>query len=617
MATQSMRLADRIKESTVDVMNGEIFSENDGIALVDGIRQDAEVTIMNVDISSERDDAIDVSNEIRDTATLNIAGGTLNAGKNGIELALVAGDVNIGAEDKTTTINADQDGIASEGLWLGPYENGSVDITNVDVNAGDNGVNLNNVNTTSITDSTITAGERGVSVFDGGNTEITGNVIEDVGADGVNVAYTRTVDVSANEITNTYDDGIQVIGGNTANITDNIITDAGSNTDNPGELADSNLADGINVFVFESADIINNTIENSKDDGIEVIGRGSFSREEEGIFPTQILIDQNDIDVSGDNGIAIVSSGKFSEILGDVVNSEITNNTVDNSGNNGLVAQGSGHQQVVLVGNEFTDNPTGARFESGAIDLTGETNTFTVTPEFEAPEGFDFVTGVQFDIAKPEDPASLTIVDETLGTTVFDGYGSRPVGEAFYVRFEDGAILDELGNVIEIDGESANFDGVIPSTVPGFLFNSPQLLDIEARLFDADDAPVNGRGQIFENLGAPLSPEDFLQERGFGQFGTSGLDVTVLGLPAIDGAGLNNIQPAAGEGAEGTSGDDLASIEPAAGGEDASCWGDAIDAASAGAPVTYSFGTAFGEVLNDLTSEQSLNDATTCSSTFQ
>ena len=311
------------------------------------------------------------------------------------------------------------------------------------------------------------------------------------------------------------------------------------------------------------------------------------------------------VDCANETSVSLIGPGEeYDPYFPGVINSDILDNTVTNSGNNGLHIDGYGHGEVVLEGNTFIDNPTGARFESGEIDLTGRTNTFIVNSDFEAPEGFDFVTGMQFELAGEISPTILTIKDETLGTTTFDGYGSRSVGNAFYVRFEDGAILDENGNVIVIDGTFANWDGLVPNS-QGNILSFAQLSAIEDRLFDADDPALNGRGQIFVGTVPDLNFEDFLQERGFGQFGTSGLDITVTGLPALSGNGLNNIQPAAGEGEEG---EDLASIEPAAGGEDAACWGDAIDAASTGAPVNYSFGGTF---------EESLNDASTCSSTFQ
>ena len=276
-----------------------------------------------------------------------------------------------------------------------------------------------------------------------------------------------------------------------------------------------------------------------------------------------------------------------------VFNSVLINNGVENSGTNGIHAKGYGHGDVVLEGNTLVDNPVGARFESGAIDLTNleNPNTIIVNPDYELPEGYEFVTGLQFELAGTAETVasanSLTIVDETLGATAFTGFINRPVEEAFYVRFEDGAILDELGNVIVINGEQVNFDGFIPANNQDALGNIPAvaLNAIEDRLFDADDPLLDGRGQIF--IGTPATAgldnvEDFFQQ--FSQFapGFGGFNLTLLGLPPTSPpvGGFNNIQTFAGPGA-------LNDINPAAGNESA-CWSDVINASATGG-VNFNF----------------------------
>jgi len=746
-----------VQNATLNISGGSVTSKNDAISINDILSGGTVNVNDGIEVTSTRDDTIDIQRAIQEGGVLNVSDVTFDAGKNGIELDLVAGEVNVGSKETTTTITADGDGIHSGNLWLGPYEEGQVNVINTDITAGDDGVDLNNVYESVIMDNTITAGDDGVYVNEFDNTLVTWNTITNVGDDGVEVefgnsatidmntitnagtaagtdseyfdgrgsdgitvyqvdnglrgtigssdpeaenVYNDSVVITNNVITNTADDGIQVVDSGDTLIQFNEVTDAGAIEGD--SFADGLGADGISVihtgdnnyatariltdmyleegdeteyvgpFDYTNLRILDNTVANSADDGIEVINiYGLFVQEISTVSlaesmselqlkpllknpyaPTsssELWVQRNEVTNSGDNGIALVTGNTSlpvydleTETMSSVqlisMNSDLVDNTVTNAGNNGIVAEGAGHGDVILAGNTVTDAPTGARFESGAVDFTGATNTFEITEEFEAPEGFDFVTGVQFDLANPEAPTSLTIVEETLGTTVFSGYNGLPVGESFYSRFEDGAILDENGNVIEIDGVSATFDGVTPSTVPNFFRNSDELLAIEARLRDADDEEEDGRGQIFVNEGPLLDPADFLQERGFGQFGTSGIDVTVTGLPAISSAGLNNIQPAAGDEETGTSDQDLASIEPAAGGEQASCWNDAIDSASAGSPVRYSYGSGFGEgnenTLSTLTGsnfgnssisfnrnglefDQSLNDATSCSSTFQ
>ncbi len=378
--------------------------------------------------------------------------------------------------------------------------------------------------------------------------------------------------------------------------------------------------------------IIGNEVSESADDGIEVIGplndrkRDTFrSRYRD---RTNVVIRRNDVENSGDNGIALITTNPFGDYDDDrpsiffhspygnsIMNSRIVDNEVRNSGNNGLHVEGYNHNRVRVSGNTFIDNPTGARFESGKIDLTGTTNNFIVNPDFELPEGFDFVTGMQFELAgEVSDPTSLTIVDETLGTTSFSGFINRSVGSAYYVRFEDGAILTEEGDVIVIDGTQASWDGVVPSSF-GNVLPANVLAAIEDRLFDADDPLLNGRGQIFVGTASQGidNVEDFFNQFGPFNAGLSGLNLRVTGLPSVSPlniAGIEpfagdeevaNIEPAAGdeEGGEG-----VAEIEPAAGGDDAACWGEVLNAAVNGA-VNYNF-------TSDPT--ESLADAASCGS---
>ena len=380
--------------------------------------------------------------------------------------------------------------------------------------------------------------------------------------------------------------------------------------------------------------IIGNDVRNSDDDGIQVVAnKGS---------DVDLIMVRNTVRDSGDNGILLISKGgrhggyyggpqteeKSLEpsvsLLsgygyggghshGGVFNSTLIDNIVENSGSNGLYVKGPHHGDVVLKGNTFINNPVGARFESGRIDVSDEErpNTFIVTPDYELPEGYKYVTGMQFDLAKKWKPTSLTIVGETLGTTAFYGFINRGVGTAYYVRFEDGAILDKYGNVIEIDGTRVDWDGFVPADNLDGDGNIPAsvLAAIEARLFDADDPLLNGRGQIFvgtpaEESGATVAQEDIFNY--FGPFrGTlSGLNVTIRGLPGIPGGplSLNAITPFAGGEGEGegggTSPEDLNAIEAAAGGGESSpCLGDAVGIAETGQSVNVTYGTSPEETL--------------------
>jgi hypothetical protein len=249
-----------------------------------------------------------------------------------------------------------------------------------------------------------------------------------------------------------------------------------------------------------------------------------------------------------------------------------------------------------------------ARFESGQIDLTSD-------EEGETPNQIINTTGtpavgLQFENAPGILPSELTIVDRTLGNTVFNGY--TPSG-SFYVRFENGAILEDDGSVIVIDGTDANFDGIRPATFPGTILPQATLDFIEDRLFDADDTVANGRGQIF--VGFPPSItienfEDFIRQLGGVPQDAPIANLQITGLPPVQlgPQGLNNIAPAGGEQTPeqlagitpAAGGDDETApqnIEPAAGGEDVSCWSDALNDAETGTITNYSFGGTFEDSI--------------------
>ena len=347
--------------------------------------------------------------------------------------------------------------------------------------------------------------------------------------------------------------------------------------------------------------IIGNDAKNAKDDNVEVIANRYGD--------TNILVERNELRNARDTGIHILAQGpRYNDKDEQVsrvtlvgpgygeVNSDIFDNNVTNARRKGLHIDGYGHGDVVLEGNTFLNNPVGARFESGRIDVTGRTNNFIVTPDYELPRRFDYVTGMQFELAGIGDPTILTIVDETLGTTRFSGFINRPVGEAFYVRFEDGAILDSEGNVIVIDGTNANWDGVVPANF-GNVLPANVLQAIEDRLFDADDPLLNGRGQIFVGTAQQSidNVEDFFNQ--FDPFGAglSGLNLTITGLPPVNlgQQALGGIQPFAGnpadiEPAAGGEGTEVANIEPAAGGSEAACWAQVFEGIISGS-VNYGF----------------------------
>ncbi len=310
------------------------------------------------------------------------------------------------------------------------------------------------------------------------------------------------------------------------------------------------------------------------------------------------IINYNEIDGAGRNGILAVS----------VIGLNIDNNTVSNSNERGIYISGPYNGYVSLSGNILTNNGysngfANMRFESGQIDISNIDAPNIITNTITNP-----AIGLQFydRFKAPNSTGNLSIVGNTLGSTIFNGF---LLEDSFYVRIEDNSILDAPNTPIVIDGTNVSFDGIIPAS-SGNILSASDLSFIENRLYDADDAPINGRGQIF--TGATIEDgqtienfEDFFPPNNFDTPNISGGAIlTINGLPPINDIGaaaLNNIAPNAGdnnnEADDINDPENLANIEPAAGEDgnnnsnnnNVTCLGDVIGALPNG-QVTYSFG---------------------------
>ena len=582
------------------------------------------------DVAVTGDDGIDVRNSYRVDVVGNDTAATLGDGiqvRNSWGADVLWNDVTGAGDDGIDVENSDFSDVNNNNVFL--VVNNGIEVQNsdfADINwntigfVGDNGIYVNPSDFVTIDGNHIFhAGDDGIQVNSGKFITIKNNFIKHSGDDGIDVNGSQKVFILSNTIFGSDDDGIVVDADKKHghSFWPNFIKISGNNVDQSGD--DGVQVSGTKVNLVLS----NNQVTDSYDNGVLLIakqkhsffGKGGY---EEG--PEIYLIAQEGEGEGYGYGYGC-DEGDCGDYEG-TFNSWISGNTIQNSGSNGLYVKGYGHNDVVLKDNFFIDNPVGARFESGKIDLSDilNPNHFVVTAGYGIPDGYDYVTGMQFELAKSSRPDSLTIVGETLGATFFDGYLAYPVGDAYYIRFEDGAILDCDGNVIVIDGTQASWDGVVPDDFPGNALPPAILQQIEDRLFDADDPALNGRGQIF--VGVPADGfsienfEDFLKE--FGPFGGifRGLNVTVTGLPPINLGAQNfanitpfageqnpeDIEPQAGDEQGGTAPQD---IEPAAGGSDVACWGDAASLAGAGTAVNYSWGGTF---------EESIADAASCGS---
>lgn len=354
-------------------------------------------------------------------------------------------------------------------------------------------------------------------------------------------------------------------------------------------------------------EISDNYIWNSADDGVEVRGR-SFAQ-------TNILVDRNTIEESGDNGILIASADdRFkpkdifrgsSVLLSPIreVNSIVSNNEVSNSGSNGLHIEGAAHNDVIVSGNTFTNNDTGALFESGTIDLTGDGNTFVggnIGMRFAPAPLFYYPTAQVLDDAPSILPpmfAPMSLVDNTIGSQTFNGQS------ASYVELDNGAFFNP-GTPTLLNALDSTYVGTPFGTfTPSSDFPTGLPLDVVAYL-ESKFVHFNDNGTtglFFFPLLPGIAQEDIFNYFGPYSASLSGLNVTILGLPGIPGGSpvaLNNIAPAAGGDASPEALNAIATAAGEEGGETSSCWGDAIGAAGSGQTATLSYGGSAEELLS-------------------
>ncbi|MCM2343320.1 MAG: right-handed parallel beta-helix repeat-containing protein [Alphaproteobacteria bacterium] len=506
-----------------------------------------------------------------------------------------------------------------------------------------------------------------------GSVWITDNHVGNTGDDGIDVYGVSEARILGNDVNMTGDDGI--VASNIGDffygpsifalegdyegdeseegpyysliIADNTVTDAGQRNQNDDDCGDCESeeffqifegdhenygGDGIDVSGTSSALIEGNEVDNSYDDGIVVSGFGDrkmgkrgFSIYQDGPSEygpsTSVVIRDNDVTNSGSDGIEVSN----------IDDATVDINRILNSGINGFHAGGLHNGMVVLTGNTFTDNPVGALFESGMIDLTGEANIFNggevglrfdpkneevyvgdrwVPYEDYDYEEYSFYESGYWEPIYDNVTADLNLVDNTIGTTIFNGQSQ------YYVELLDGALFAP-GTPTIINGLNATYDGFRPSTVGGIL-TQDQYNALEAKIYHYNDLASLGLF-FFGLVPNEIDQEDIFRNiLGFSPRNGS-LNLTITGLPVIPGfAGsvgsfLNSIAPAAG----GNDPEQLANLEPAAGGDngqpqgnvpqadDSSCWGDAMEAASGGAIVNMNY---------DMSPDAALNQAAACQS---
>lgn len=462
-----------------------------------------------------------------------------------------------------------------------------------------------------ITGNTVgTTGGDGIDVYYSDWSLISGNIVSDAGQSILN-GYTdvgTTFEKDDSEDEHTYGDGIVVDNGTVqlpeegddeyeglslTNVTGNTVTDSANNNIEVLDVNRSRIDGNTTSFSSGFGGGANNIVvaannvpqDNEGEDDQEEQPIPSFALVLDEDFGYETIISNNlTVDNAPQNGVLI--SGQDS--------ATIASNVITNSGTHGLFATGPNNGSVVLTGNTFTDNTVGASFESGAIDLTGATNTFN--------NGETALQFLPFNLGEGGF-AGMNLVGDTIGTSVFNGQSQ------FYVQLGNGAFFAP-GTPTLLDGLNATYDGINPASTGGFLSQSDYDA-VEAKIFHyIDDQTL---GLFFFGIAVPdatflttFGEEDvFNNFAGFNVPG-NGLNLTITGLPGgplptttPQPLNLANIEPAAG----GNGPTNPADIEPAAGGgTSSSCLGTALAGLDGGTPATYSYGGDISQNLSAIAS---------------
>lgn len=590
-----------------------------------------------------------------------IAGNSIaNAGQDGIN----------GRDLYSVTVEGNAIGnVGDDGISL--LDTGMAFVSNNIVGgAGDNGIQVreNILGLSVLFNEIYDIGDDGIDVGDTPWASVVGNRIRNVGAlpgvtggDGVRGFRIGEGYFTDNVIDGAQDDGIDIVDAEYSLVARNRVDNAGA-VGIFGGGSEGFGADGISVRVdrrvgFGRTEIFDNEVFDSQDDGIDVAGLN------------YVLVDDNTVGNSGDDGVVVMAghyyeppscegyyceyeggddvasffaplSGPFGSVV-IVTNNEVSDsgtdgiqvegykaitigdNEVSNSGVNGTYVSGPDNGFVAYYGNTLNDNPVGGHFESGTIDLTGDTNFVNGGNVGYLFRPYSF-KGFSF--------APTSLVDDTIGTTEFTGQST------FYVELDNGAFFDP-GTPTILDGRDATYDGLNPAATGGILTQS-EYDGLENMIFHFVDR--NDLGLFDFGFVSPQSQTIENQEDIYNVFtpfspGGGAFRVTILGLPTVPGGigtgiaqNFAAISPASGEGENDQNPQD---IEPAAGPgtgaaraggggtrivggrtqtasatgtpQDANCWGDAVNAAQAGQGANYDFGSSPEDLLGDATACQS------------
>ncbi|HXV78899.1 MAG TPA: right-handed parallel beta-helix repeat-containing protein [Candidatus Binatia bacterium] len=168
---------------------------------------------------------------------------------------------------------------------------------------------------------TITGGQQGIQVWGGGDAEIDGNTIENVGRFGIQLARTSTALIVNNTIRNNANNGITVGGSSYALIG---IRSGLDKTTSPNTI-ENNGGAGITVGRASAARIAGNTIRNNKGNGVTVTRT------------SQADISNSTIEGNGGDGINLTQNSAVSLGVGTGTGIfDLANTTASNNGGVGI-----------------------------------------------------------------------------------------------------------------------------------------------------------------------------------------------------------------------------------------------------------------------------------------
>jgi len=466
----------------------------------------------------------------------------------------------------------------------------------------------------------------GIEVENSYDADVIGNRVKLTGDDGIFVRNSDRADIRNNRVKLTGDDGIQVRDSKFLDIDGNRVRFAGD--------------DGIDVENTFWSSITNNNVRFSDHNGIEledsafvlIDGNISNDNDDAGIFvdPSYFITVSNNTVKDNKFGIHFDAVHK-----GFVLGNTITDNFI------GFFASGGKNGYIEVSDNTFTDNWIGAKFQSGLIDLTGPGNRFyngKIAMYFEAWGGNTLKLKLVDDDGIPgyqtwPTTSTPTNFGGTIGEQYFEGQ------DVAFVYLGRNTFIDpKTREAIWLDGSNSTYyfpaeGGAFTPSIDGLTVD--RLAFLEDMFHHRPDASRRGIfwfGELPDDSLFSVAQEDLFNK--FDPFNgdLTGLNVRITGLPNIPGApgaapgaafnniqtfaggarttttasstdpsALNAIETAAGGPATGgttqTAAQAAASVEPAAGGDNANCWSDAASIAGGGQSVNVVYGGTFADNL--------------------